>query len=187
MSAETKQQVLMLDLKKGVPREEQRSRFTGYCAKVMSLEEVKLAYMKVRKLDQRADHIMLAYRIKTEEGVKQGSVHNGEVFGDLEIMKVLIFQERVNIVVLVSRLYGGVHLGRLRLQMIKGITEEMITQIPAEIFAVPKYQRSGSRRGRGRGHGQGRGRGFRGRGENMSRGSYRGWNPRGRVRGDPQW
>ena len=102
MSPSEKQNMDMLDLKCSTPREEQRSRFVGYCGSVHSKEEVHLAYMKVKKLEQRADHIMLGYRIKDAEVVSEGSVSNGEHFGDLEVMKVLHFQERVNVVLLVA-------------------------------------------------------------------------------------
>ena len=169
MSSETKQQIDMLVLKNSTPQEEQWSCFICYCALVCSLHEIHLAYMKVKKLEQRADHIMLAYRLKDDEILKEGSVSNGEHFGDLEIMKVLQFQERVNIVAIETRVYGGVHLGRLQFRLIKEVAEEALTQMPGEFFCLPKPQRSENRRGRSRG----RGRGGRGRGDNQFRGRPR--------------
>ena len=78
-----------------------------------SLDDVRVVYTKVKKMDQRADHIMLAYCLKHEDTLTEGSVSNREHFGDLEVMKVLKFQERVNVVLLVVRIYGGVHLGKM--------------------------------------------------------------------------
>ena len=178
MSADTRQQLDGLDVKVSIPREEQRSRFTGYCAKVRSLHEIQLVYMKVKMLEQRADHIMMAYRLKDADILKEGSVSNGEHFGDLELLKVLQFQERVNAAVFVARVYGGVHLGRLRFRIIKEVAEEALTQQPGEFFCMPKPQRQDNRRGRGRNRGRGTG-----RGENNSRGGYRGRFFRGGGRG----
>ena len=170
MSPSEKRNMDMLDLKCSTPREEQHSRFVGYCGSVHSKEEVRLAYMKVKKLEQRADHIMLGYRIKDAGVVSEGSVSNGEHFGDLEVMKVLHFQERVNVVLLVARLYGGIHLGKLRFRIIKEVAEEALSQVPGDILCKPKPPRSNTRRGRSRG----RGRGGRGRGEGNHRGGFRG-------------
>ena len=178
MSPDTRQQLNSLDVKVSTPREEQRSRFTGYCAKVRSLHEIRLVYMKVKILEQQADHIMLAYRLKDGDSLTEGSVSNGEHFGDLELLKVLQFQERVNAAVLMARIYGGVHLGRLRFRIIKEVAEEALTQQLGEFFCMPKPQRQDNRRARGRGHGRGRG-----RGENYFRGGFHGRFSRGCGRG----
>ena len=71
---------------------------------------------------------------------QKGSVSNGEYFGDLEVMKVLKFQERVNVVLLVARIYGGVHLGKMCFRLIKEVAEEALTQVPGQIFCLPKPQ-----------------------------------------------
>ena len=171
MTDDVCRKIAMLDLKTSVPKEENRSRFTGFCATVTTLDDVCTAYMKVKKMEQRADRIMLAYRIKHEDTLTEGSVSNGEHFGDLEVMKVLKFQERVNVVLLVARIYGGVHLGKMRFRLIKEVAEEALTQVPGEIFCLPKPQCSETRRGRPRGCGRGsRGRGS---GDGQFRGGFR--------------
>ena len=179
MSAETRRKVDALVLQSSLPKEQSRSKFTAFCAHIFSREEVRIVYMKVKKLEQNADHIMVAYRIKDGDVVINGSVSNGENFGDLKVMKELVFQDKVNVVVLVARRYGGIHLGNARFDIIKAVTEEALAKVPADIFCVPKPQRSENRRGRGRGRGRGGGRGFsasgRGRGGYGSgRGGFRG-------------
>ena len=130
-------------------------------------------------MEQRADHIMLAYRIKQGEDIKQGSVSNGEHFGDLEVMKVLVFQERVNVVLFVAYQYGGIHLGRCRFQLIEDVAEEALSQVQTQFHYELKPQWTENRRGRGRGRGgRGRGDGYA-QGPHRGRGFNRGWRGRG--------
>ena len=66
---------------------------------VNNAEHVRLAFLKIKRLEVTADHVMMAYCIHEEADVHQGSVSNGEHFGDVEVMKVLESHNYVNIVV----------------------------------------------------------------------------------------
>ena len=96
--------------------------------------------------------------------IQQGSVSNGEHFGDLELLKVLVNHNYVDVVVFCAWHYGGILLGRNRLVNIKTTAEEVLLILNRMTFIPPKEQRVTSK-----GHGVGtlnRGRGnggFRGR------------------------
>ena len=62
-------------------------------------------------------------------------------------------------------------------RLIKLVAEESLTQVPGQIFCLPKPQRTKARRGRPRGHRRGsRGRGG---GDSQIRGGFRNRNFRG--------
>ena len=84
-------------------QEAKHSTFQGYAALVNNAEHVRLAFLKIKRLEVTADHVMMAYRICEEADVHQGSVSNGEHFGDVEVMKVLESHNYVNIVVFIAQ------------------------------------------------------------------------------------
>ena len=71
-----------------------------------------------------ADHIMMAYWLKQSTDIQQGSTSNGEHFGDLELMKVLVNHNYVDVVVFCARHYGGILLGHNRLVNIKTLQKK---------------------------------------------------------------
>ena len=106
---------------------DQGSEFKAFGVETNDLATIRLAYKKVKQLEPKADHIMLGYRLVDEEGkTKHGGVHDGEYFGDLEILDILKNKEKAIMAVFVSRVYGGIHLGRKRFQLIKEVATEVI-------------------------------------------------------------
>ena len=180
MSAEIRQKVNDIPIICSQMLSEKYSTFRSYAVNVTTVEEVKLAYMQIKKTESMADHIMMAYRFKRETDIQQGSVSNGEHFGDLELLKVLVNHNYVDVVVFCAWHYGGILLGRNRLVNIKTTTEEVLLILNPMTFIPPKEQRvtskgcgvctlhrrhgNGGFRGRSTGHHVGRGGGDRGGG-----------------------
>ena len=103
------------------PMTMQGSVFVGMAVPVSRLDDVRLAYIKARDRQPYVDHIMAGY---SAAGL-QGSCNHGEHFGGLEILKTLKQQDRKDLAVFVSRIYGGVHLGSKRFRIIKNLTKEL--------------------------------------------------------------
>ena len=149
---------------------------------VNNAEHVRLAFLKIKRLEATADHVMMAYRIREEADVHQGSVSNGEHFGDVEVMKVLESHNYVNIVVFIARHYGGICLGKLRLTLIKQVTEEALAKMSPMVYVLPKPPRPAVQHTQRQAGGGGGSRGGRGHGE---RGQGNHFTPKGRGCGDP--
>ena len=168
MSLELKKKLMEIEVRYSTSRSESYSHFIGAAVLVEAQNEVKLAYMRIKRDQQRADHIMLAYRLKlSDTEIQQGSVSNGEHFGDLEVMRVLEEQHKVNVAVFVARQYGGIPLGKNRFKHIKDVTEEALAKVDPPVLVIaksPKPARTDTTRGRGRDNQfRGRGRGFNAR------------------------
>ena len=105
------------------PKEIKESSFQGYAVNVSTLDDVELAYMRVRQKKRYADHIMLAYRIQEGESLKQGCAHDKEYYGDMEILKEIKRANAINIAVFVAREYGGIPLGQVRFEIIRELAK----------------------------------------------------------------
>ena len=168
MSAEIHQKVNDIPIICSQLLSEKYSTFRSYAVNVTTVEEVKLAYMQIKKTESMADHIMMAYHFKRETDIQQGSTSNGEHFGDLELLKVLVNHNYVDVMVFCARHYGGILLGRNRLVNIKTTAEEVLLNVNPMTFIPPKEQRPTSK-GRGigtlpKGCGNGGNGGFQGHG-----------------------
>ena len=105
------------------PKELKDSTFQGFAVQISSLDEVDLAYMKVRQMKRYADHIMLAYRIQESESLKQGCAHDKEYYGDVEILKEIKKANAINIAVFVAHEYGGIPLSQVRFEIIRELAK----------------------------------------------------------------
>ncbi|XP_011302484.1 protein IMPACT-A-like [Fopius arisanus] len=94
---------------------DRKSSFQGHTAKVTSIAQVKLVLrtlMENRKIDQ-ATHNMYAYRIHQERtnNYLQDCEDDGENQAGGRLLHLLQILDTKNILVVVSRWYGGIHLG----------------------------------------------------------------------------
>ena len=78
----------------------------------------------------------MGYRIKSSETVIQGCAHNREYYGDREILQTLKKNKVVNLVVFVTREYGGIHLGGTRFDIITDLTNEVLRMMKPETADV---------------------------------------------------
>ena len=107
-----------------------KSTFQGHVAIVHTIEEVKSVLRKLkenRKVSQ-ASHNIVAYRLS---GVKEHSfiqdyADDGEVNAGGRLLHLLQIMDVVDIVVVVSRWYGGILLGPDRFRLISNCAREVI-------------------------------------------------------------
>merc|ERR1712013_763247 len=114
----------------GPTLEDRKSVFQGHAATVMSLAEVKVVMNKLKSSSKiaRATHNMLAYRI---EGEKSSSLlrdcdDDGEDAAGGRMLHLLQLLDAKNVVVVVSRWYGGIHLGPDRFKHINNAARQVL-------------------------------------------------------------
>lgn len=104
------------------------SQFIAMTLKVQSIQEINRAYIAVTQRFPAADHIMLAYAFKDEQGkLRHGGCDDRE-YGAAAKMKRVLFEEKAkNTAVFVLRDYGGVHLGFERFKTIEAVTRRALS------------------------------------------------------------
>ena len=120
-----------------------KSTFQGHVAVVTTLKEVKavLRKLKENKKVAQATHNILAYRLT---GVKEGSyiqdyADDGEVAAGGRLLYLLQIMDVVNVVVVVSRWFGGVLLGPDRFRLINNCARDVI--VGSGVY-TPKQEKS---------------------------------------------
>jgi len=112
--------------------EDRKSVFQGHCAKVTSLEEVKAVVSKLyeNKKIAHATHNMYAYRIYNPDKKSwlQDCEDDGETAAGGRMLHLLEIVEATNIVVVVSRWYGGIQLGPDRFKHINNMTRRSLEE-----------------------------------------------------------
>ena len=112
------------DIFHGEVSEQKKSTFQGHVARVSSLEDVQevmqclLQHSKI----QHATHNIMAYRLYTEKNgttmLLQDCDDDGEAAAGKRLLHLLQVMDVQGLVVVVSRWYGGIHLGPARFQCI---------------------------------------------------------------------
>ena len=103
--------------------------FQAHVAIVKSVEEVRLVKEKImedRKV-ARATHNIMAYRILQENGVMiKDNDEDGETAAGGRLAHLLDLLEVENVVVIVSRWYGGIMLGNDRFKHINNVARDLL-------------------------------------------------------------
>ena len=141
LDVNTLNEMQALDMYSSMPKVQKKSKFQAFGLSITSLDEVKLAYMKVRQINIKADHVMAAYRLKDGEVVKQGCAHDREYYGDQEILTALFKAKAVNVAIFVAREYGSIPLGGARFGAIQSVTNEVIRLVSPETMEPPLQRR----------------------------------------------
>ena len=114
----------------GPTLEDRKSVFQGHAATVMSLAEVKAVMNKLKSSSKiaRATHNMLAYRIEGEKSssLLQDYDDDGEDAAGGRMLHLLQLLDVKNVVVVVSRWYGGIHLGPDRFKHINNAARQVL-------------------------------------------------------------
>merc|ERR1712013_921449 len=114
----------------GPTLEDRKSVFQGHAATVMSLAEVKVVMNKLKSSSKiaRATHNMLAYRIEGEKSssLLQDCDDDGEDAAGGRMLHLLQLLDAKNVVVVVSRWYGGIHLGPDRFKHINNAARQVL-------------------------------------------------------------
>lgn len=106
------------------------SEFISYAAKVTTIEEVRIAYRKLRVKYADANHIMSAFRLNPPNGpYNQEANDDGEHAGGRTILNVLQESQSTNVAVFIIRFYGGRHLGATRFEIIRSLSQAALTKV----------------------------------------------------------
>ncbi len=112
---------------------ERGNTFTGIAVKVRSVNEVRLALIKILKKPEmaRAAHVMSAYVTKTGEFTKSGHYDDEEWGGGYQILKTINGQDKFNIAVFVVRHHPQTDykLGGLRFKLIRDATTAALNKL----------------------------------------------------------
>ncbi|CAL8470948.1 g10490 [Coccomyxa elongata] len=130
--AERQMQEIWDIIKSGEPFTERKSTFQAHVAPVRSLEEVEAvmsALLTNNKL-QRATHNIMAYRIHLPDRVThlQDYDDDGETAAGSRLLKLLTIVGAENVLVVVSRWFGGVLLGPARFTHINNAARAILDQ-----------------------------------------------------------
>ena len=107
-----------------------KSTFQGHSAVVHTLAEIKavLKKLKQNKKVSQASHNIVAYRLVgvNETSFIQDYADDGEVNAGGRLLHLLQIMDVKNVVVVVSRWYGGILLGPDRFRLINNVAREAI-------------------------------------------------------------
>lgn len=114
----------------GPTLEDRKSVFQGHAATVISLAEVRAVMEELKRSSKiaRASHNMLAYRIQGEKtsSLLQDCDDDGEDAAGGRMLHLLQLLDVKNVVVVVSRWYGGIHLGPDRFKHINNAARQAL-------------------------------------------------------------
>eukprot|EP00056_Hartaetosiga_gracilis_P012450 m.198885 g.198885 ORF g.198885 m.198885 type:complete len:328 (+) comp13691_c0_seq7:428-1411(+) len=111
---------------------DRKSTFQGHVAEVHSHDDVKLMMSKLLQNNKiaKATHNMLAYRIRdnTTESYMQDCDDDGEHGASSRMLHLLNVLGVENVAVVVTRWYGGIHLGPDRFKHINNCTRDVLVK-----------------------------------------------------------
>lgn len=129
---------------------EKKSKFIANLYYIQSEEEAEEIIKQIRKQYHDAKHHCYAYSIMTKNGIKNKMSDDGEPSGTagMPMLNILVKRELVNVLVIVTRYFGGILLGtggllraysEATLQAIEK-TEMVIEEIGYEVEIIIQYQ-----------------------------------------------
>ncbi|KAK6352458.1 eIF2 kinase Gcn2p negative regulator [Orbilia blumenaviensis] len=107
-----------------------KSQFVGWCVRVTSAETAKQHIAELISTDRKvakATHNITAFRIRTSEGIiYQDNDDDGETAAGSRLGHLLDLIDVWNVLVIVSRWYGGIKLGPDRFRIINQVAREAL-------------------------------------------------------------
>ncbi|XP_041377001.1 protein IMPACT-like [Gigantopelta aegis] len=125
---------------------DRKSKFQAHLAAVHHKDEVELVRSKL--LEDRkvaaATHNIIAYRIKQTDSdvMYNGCEDDGEIHAGSRLLHLLEILEAVNVMVIVTRWYGGIHLGPDRFKHISNCARDILHQ---NGYIREKHEKKGPR------------------------------------------
>lgn len=116
------------------PLIDRKSTFEAHCAQVYSVEDVDavMEYLLSQNKIRRATHNILAYRIARDVSgrntILQDYDDDGESGAGKKLMKLLEFSKLENVMVVVSRWFGGILLGPDRFKHINNCARSLLRE-----------------------------------------------------------
>ena len=128
---------------------ERGSTFIAYMAEAQSMDDIRAAYIKMRRMHGQATHVSCAYRLTQCIGpINQDAVDDGEHGAARNLLHYLKAQDLFNTVIFVVRYYGGAKLGPSRFQIIMDVAKDAHNQLVNTSFTEmdQQYQHAGQNR-----------------------------------------
>ena len=113
----------------GEPLTDRRSAFQAHLAKVSSVQQVKqiVEVLKSNKKVATATHNIVAYRILTpKNAILQDCDDDGETHAGSRLLHLMQILDVQNVVVVVSRWFGGIQLGPDRFKHINNVARDIL-------------------------------------------------------------
>uniref|UniRef100_A0AC35TN98 RWD domain-containing protein n=1 Tax=Rhabditophanes sp. KR3021 TaxID=114890 RepID=A0AC35TN98_9BILA len=110
---------------------DRKSVFQGHVARVKNMEEVNMVLWKLKQVKKiaNATHNMYAYRFSLQNYVSHDCDDDGESGAGAKMAQVLHLMKAEDLIVVVSRWYGGIQLGPDRFRHINNITRDCVNNI----------------------------------------------------------
>lgn len=120
------------DIYHSQPFTEKKSTFQGHCACVKSKEDVIAVLNKLYENSKvkKATHNQYAYRFRTEGTLIADNEDDGEAQAGKKLAELLELKKVENVLVVVSRWYGGVLMGADRFKAIARAAGDVLSLIP---------------------------------------------------------
>ncbi len=110
---------------------DRKSKFSWTAIKVFSTKDIKIALKDILKdkFYKKATHNIYAYRIVTSDGIIEGKNDDGEIGGWNCILSVLRNKNIANVLIIVTRYYGWIHLNSDRFKHIVNTANYVVDKI----------------------------------------------------------
>jgi len=107
------------------------SKYSVSCGKVKNREDIKnfLKKLKSNKKYQKASHNSFAVRISKDGAIYDTKSDDGETGAGNVILRILQKKDFVDIIVVVTRWFGGIHLGSDRYKHIQNATIKILDYV----------------------------------------------------------
>jgi hypothetical protein len=106
---------------------DRKSKFVAHAKKVLSKEEAESFWSEVQATEKGATHNILAYRIQLSDGnIIEEYNDDGETYAGNRVLTLLKTLDAKNVVVVVTRWFGGQMLGPIRFEHILKCSREAL-------------------------------------------------------------
>ena len=109
-----------------------KSKFVAHAARVRSLKDVELmmGLLMGESRIAKATHNIMAYRFRPADNgpLNEGRDDDGEHGAADQMLRILQSLGSINVAVIVTRWYGGVHLGPERFKIINNLTRDILLE-----------------------------------------------------------
>ncbi|CAI2188925.1 10678_t:CDS:2 [Funneliformis geosporum] len=106
---------------------DRKSKFVAHAKKATTKEEAESFWRKIQSTEKGATHNVLAYRIQSSDGSFIEEYHDdGETYAGNRVLTLLKTLEAKNVVVVVTRWFGGQLLGPIRFEHILKCSREVL-------------------------------------------------------------
>jgi putative IMPACT (imprinted ancient) family translation regulator len=106
---------------------DRKSKFVAHAKEVTTKEEAEAFWRKVQATEKGATHNILAYRLQLSDGNFMEEYHDdGETYAGNRVLTLLKTLDARNVVVVVTRWFGGQLLGPVRFEHILKCSREVL-------------------------------------------------------------